>query len=120
MGDFLKGLGTEKGAIKNIKLEGVGGVLQQFGTTIIQQLRKSITDKTKYDTLLGQSIAFTSKIFGMEYVFELSMNDYWRWVDEGRGASQKDEGGKVRKALAGIPGWIARRGMKLPETYSYK
>lgn len=119
-GDFLKGLGIEKTV--QIKLEGVGGVLQQFGTKIVQQLRKSLTDKSKYDTLLGQSITFTSKIFGHVYILALDMDDYWYWVDKGRKPTKKKAAGSptLKQKLLGIDGWIARKPIKLPTEYSYK
>jgi len=38
---------------------------------------------------LYSSIDFTSKIMGTQFVFQLDMGvDYWKWVDEGRGAGK--------------------------------
>lgn len=66
------------------------GVLQSFEQRFIDALQQSLTDKDRLVSGgLWQSIKASTKVFGQKVALEISMADYWRWVDEGRKAGSK-------------------------------
>lgn len=114
------GLGVERNIFKGMEEGSVPFILENFFSSVVKSLRDNLDRKIHYDSLLGQSIVFNSKIFGQKISFELSMNDYWEWVDKGRGETKggKSKGQTLRQKLSGQGGWIARKPLQLPETYS--
>ena len=63
----------------------IGGVLQDFGNKLQDDLRKSLQQKitTVTPKTLEQSIVFDLKFLGSSYSFKLKMEDYWEFVDKG-------------------------------------
>jgi len=61
------------------------GVLQNFGNKLQDSLRKSLQSKVTTVTpkSLEQSIVFDVTFLGSQYSFELTMNDYWKFIDKG-------------------------------------
>lgn len=61
------------------------GVLQDFGNRLQDELRQSLQSKITTQTPKGleQSIVFDIQVLGSGYQFELTMNDYWKFVDKG-------------------------------------
>ena len=61
------------------------GVLQDFGNRLQDELRRNLESKLTTQTPegLGQSIVFDIQVLGSGYQFELTMNDYWKFVDKG-------------------------------------
>lgn len=61
------------------------GVLQDFGNKLQKELRDNLDSKITTVTPKGleQSIQFNITVLGTGYQFELLMNDYWKFVDEG-------------------------------------
>lgn len=116
------GLGVERGFFRRIDEGSVPDVVQKFFSSLVKSLRDNLDRKIHYDSLLGASIIFESTLFGNKLTFELSMNDYWRWVDSGRGETKqgKGKGKTLRQNLSGISGWIARKPIPLHENYSYR
>lgn len=88
-------------------------ILEQFGETLVNDLRESIIAKghgsstnnaSDQSSLIG-SVKY--KIFGRDtqVTFSLSMADYYKYIDEGtKKAGKKGGGGK--KMLASLESWI--------------
>ena len=67
-------------------------------TKILMDFGKEMQGKMQYNLKgsnglasgdLYQGINFSAKIMGTQFVFQLDMGvDYWKWVDEGRGAGK--------------------------------
>lgn len=72
----------------------VNTILTEFGNKIVKELSSNLNtyghNGGKIDSSgeLRSSIRFTTKILGDEYSFQLSMKDYYEWVDEGRKAGK--------------------------------
>lgn len=68
----------------------VNKILIEFGQKIVKELSQNLNTygykggKLDASGQLRSSIRFTTKILGDEFVFQLSMADYYQWVDEGR------------------------------------
>lgn len=66
-------------------------ILAQFEQKFIDALQKSLEDKDRLVSGgLWQSIKASTSVYGQKIVLEISMEDYWKYVDEGRrpGAKQ--------------------------------
>ena len=65
-------------------------VLMRFEQRFIDALQGSLS---KHDRVVGgglfQSIKASTKVFGQKVSLEISMEDYWKWVDEGRKKGSK-------------------------------
>jgi len=62
----------------------IGGILQNFGNEIQKELRESLQRKGSENTaVLGQSIIFDIEFLGSAYIFELKMDKYGDFIDEG-------------------------------------
>lgn len=61
-------------------------ILAKYGQIIVDALRKSLEDNRKVSQagLLKASIQFKVRAFATDIILEISMNDYWKWVDAGR------------------------------------
>lgn len=68
----------------------VNQILNDFGKKIVKELSNNLNTyghnggRLDASGQLRSSIRFTTKILGDEFVFQLSMKDYYEWVDEGR------------------------------------
>lgn len=60
-------------------------VLDNYSQRFIDALQESLT---KHDRVsaggLWQSVKAITKIYGQKVVLEISMEDYWKWVNDGR------------------------------------
>ena len=72
----LQGLGDD---------ETISGVLQNFGNELQESLRRSLDTAVHGITAqaLKQSVLFNIQFLNSAYQFELTMEDYWRFVDKG-------------------------------------
>ncbi len=65
-------------------------VLEQYENKFIDALHKSLE---KHDRVsaggLFQSVTAITKVYGQKVILEISMADYWKWVDEGRKKGSK-------------------------------
>lgn len=63
----------------------LSGVLQDFGNDVQQALRDNLKDKQKgfSGDALWQSILFDVDLDGGVYRFELKLNEYYKFIDEG-------------------------------------
>lgn len=61
----------------------VSEVLKKFGKEFVDALYKSLGDKDASGKL-RESIRIQIKIYGQNYSFNILMEDYYKWVDEGR------------------------------------
>lgn len=81
-------------------------IIATYEQKFIDALQDSLV---KYDKvtpgLLWQSVKATTKVYGQKIVLEISMEDYWKWVDEGRKAGSK------QPPIAPILKFIANRGL---------
>lgn len=59
-------------------------VIEEWGKELVGDLGKSLPREVDASGDLRDSIKFQIKYFGTTYTFELSMLDYWKWVDQGR------------------------------------
>jgi hypothetical protein len=66
------------------KFVSVSEVLKKFGKDFVDALGKSLDNKKDSTGKLRESIRFQIKIYGQSYSFNLLMEDYYKWVDEGR------------------------------------
>lgn len=84
-------------------------IFDQFGTKLKEDLQQSLRDKgVEYDgsdSRLSASIKFRYSENNGNPVFNLSMNDYWEVLNDGRGA------GKTPPPIAPIANWIKRKGL---------
>lgn len=65
-------------------------LLQEYEQIITDSLFKSLEKNDKVASgLLAQSIEAKTVIFGQKVSLQVYMNDYWKWVDEGRKKGSK-------------------------------
>lgn len=63
----------------------VTDILNEYGAEVVSELTDNIERDGKVATgNLSSSIRFQVKLVGKQYVFELFMADYWKFVDKGR------------------------------------
>lgn len=67
----------------------VSEILQVFGENFVRDLGNSLDRKKDASGNLRKSIHFRIKIFSEHYEFNLLMEDYYKWVDEGRPSGKK-------------------------------
>lgn len=104
----------------------IAGVLQDFGNKLQEQLTNSLDEKGSVDTgTLRQSIIFEVEFLGQGWVFELKMDDYGTFIDEGvegvggEGVIKHITTGKHRFSLNNKPsaehfrGWAERKGLNM-------
>jgi len=100
----------------------VNEILIDFGRTIVKELKDNLKNHSNYggsinaSGALQDSIKFTTKVMGSEFTFQLTMKDYYEWVDEGR---KKTKGGgdgslykNILKWIQTKPGLISKIGTK--------
>lgn len=63
----------------------ISGVLQNFGNDLQESLRRSLDTAVHGITsqALKQSVLFDIKFLNSSYEFELTMEDYWEFIDKG-------------------------------------
>jgi hypothetical protein len=65
-------------------------VLEDFGNEMQEKMQNSLASGGGLASgALSQSIKFESKIMGSTFVFQLSLKDYYEWVDKGRKAGKQ-------------------------------
>lgn len=84
--------------------------LQDFGNKVQKDLRKSLVDKkANASKNLSQSIAFNVKFKSeTEIQFKLELDEYYKWVDKGRGKATKQGTIPLRES---IYQWIIQKGL---------
>ena len=83
-------------------------LLTDFGENLVTDLRDNLLSKERSTTKskLSASIKFNSVVFkDNSYVMSISLNDYYKFVDEGRG-----KGGVSQDGQKNIGEWGASRG----------
>ena len=85
----------------------LGTILKGYSERITKALKENLE---KHDSLasksLWQSVRVPVNIFGDTYVLQIIMEDYWKWVDQGR------KPGKM-PPIAPIAKWIAQKGLPI-------
>lgn len=111
--DFLDNIGTEKTGGLSLERGSLHEVLHQFGQKALDLLRDQIDKKNiTASASLRQSIKFETRILGDVFSFQLSLNDYYKWVDEGRGPS-KNQGKGGKTLVQFLEEWITKKGIKV-------
>lgn len=66
-------------------------ILNGYGKKITDALRENLKEKDRYasGSLYGSIIAMPVKVYGQKIELIINMNEYWRWVDEGRKKGSK-------------------------------
>lgn len=59
-------------------------ILYKYGERMLEGLRKSLPEDKDTTGDLRKSIRFQIKVLGDQYLFQLMLKDYYKWVDEGR------------------------------------
>lgn len=62
----------------------VNSILTKFGESIVSSLDKNLPEKSDATGNLRNSIKFQIKILGSKYIFQLKINDYYIFVNDGR------------------------------------
>lgn len=84
--------------------------LKNFGNKVQSDLRNSlVTQKANASKNLSQSISFNVKFKSdTEIQFKLELDDYYKWVDKGRGKATKKGAIPLRES---IYQWIIQKGL---------
>ena len=85
----------------------LGQILKVKAENLVTALKANLE---KHDSIasrkLFQSIRFDIKVFGSTYIFQVFMEDYWKWVDEGRPPGKMPPIDKLSR-------WIAQKGIPI-------
>lgn len=98
----------------SIKFSEIEDVLVKFATRIALDAEKNLrSNKNGKDSnasgLLGESIKVTPvEFFGENYSIEITMLDYWKWVNEGRSSGK-------RPPISKIIQWIKDKQLRLDD-----
>lgn len=127
-GDIGKILTTMVGAnftqgdlSKNALTQPLAALLDQYGSAIMQSLRDNLDRKGKNATRnLKQSIVSKpTRIDGSQAILEVEQNEYWKYVDGGRGAGKGAPLGVIEKWIAYKPA-LKQRIPSLKKQYGIK
>ena len=98
----------------SITFNEVEDILVKYATRIALDAEKNLrSNKNGKDSNASGSLAESIKIspveyFGNNYSIEISMNDYWQWVNDGRGAGR-------RPPISKIIQWIRDKQLRLDD-----
>ena len=68
-----------------ISFSNLAAVLVQYGAAVCEAYRKELQDRGKNASgLLSQSVRFKVNRDGTTYAVDLSLQDYWKYVEDGR------------------------------------
>lgn len=101
------------------KMVNLASVMERWAEVIISALRKEIAnDETKASGRLQASIRPEIKVFGNRFVMEISMEDYWKSVDEGTKPGTKPDIQKIVKWMQhkGIQPKVSKIGLLKPRS----
>lgn len=107
--DYLDKIGTNE---SDILTDSLSDLSQQIADAI----HASLVGKDNWYEFsqLAQSIrAIPIESTATGWRLQIEMNDYYEWIDEGRGATKGGGNGALKKSLEGMQGWIAHRGIPL-------
>jgi hypothetical protein len=83
-----------------IKTINVKAYLQTAGEALVDALGKALPETADATGALRKSIKFTIKPYGLAYHFELTLKDYYEWVDQGRKAGKMPPVSNIIKWIA--------------------
>jgi hypothetical protein len=72
----------------DIRTVNVYDYLDKAGTELVKALKTALPEKSHATSHLDTSIKFAIRPFGLTYVFELKLADYYEYVDKGRRAGK--------------------------------
>ena len=88
----------------------IEAVLNKYAIALVDSLASKGIKKTSN---LSQSVEIKQTIEPLKTIYEVLMNEYWYYIDQGRGATEKgNRPGEVKEA---IRKWIQREGIKAEE-----
>lgn len=101
---------TEIGRDRDLFTKPSGGILtviNKYGQIFIDEMKKRLVENDSVATRkLLQSVRFKVRIVGEIYHFEIRMEDYWKYVEDGRKA------GKM-PPVDSIVRWITQKGINV-------
>lgn len=102
---MLADLGRDQNRGRPFKPGSVTATVERWFQTFIDATKKNLDqDGSNASDKLSQSIRFNTKIFGFEYSFLLIMEDYYKFVDEGRKPGKMPPVSEIKK-------WIIQKGL---------
>jgi len=115
MANIFAGLGAARTRfIQPSMTNSVGRVLARFGKLFVDASKRNLKQAdANASGALSASISFKVTIMGQRYVFKILAEDYWIYVDKGRGATRAGGGGVVQKKIGGPQGWISQKGLNV-------
>lgn len=88
----------------------IESVLNKYSIALVESLQSKGIKRTSN---LSQSVELKQTIEPLKTIYEVLMNEYWYYIDQGRGETEKGEKpGEVKEA---IRKWIQREGIKAEE-----
>tara|TARA_R110000868_G_scaffold136447_1_gene349387 strand:+ start:854 stop:1438 length:585 start_codon:yes stop_codon:yes gene_type:complete len=98
----------------SIKFNEIEDILVKYATRIALDAERNLrSNKNGKDSNATGSLAESIKVspvefFGSNYSIEISMNDYWQWVNDGRGAGKRPPVSKIIQ-------WIKDKQLRLDD-----
>lgn len=86
--------------------------LTEWAQTVTDQIRQNLVNKDKWfdqSTLAQSIVALPVEQVSGGYLIKIEMNDYGKFVDEGRG-----KGSVGREGMLRLQEWVSRRGIPTP------
>ncbi len=113
MADAFAGLGESRTRfIQPSENSAVFATIERFGNIFVNAAKRNLAQAgANASGALSASIAFKVTIMGQRYRFQILAEDYWVFVDGGRGRTKAGGGGAVRKSIGGQQGWISLKGL---------
>lgn len=100
-------------------MESINKIINDFAVKLVNDLRKSLKEKKVtygggQESRLGASIKYNITYPKNDLKLDISMNDYWKFVDKGRGTGP-DDIKTVKKAIyPRILPWVKKKGIARP------
>jgi hypothetical protein len=91
-------------------------ILDTFGEKVVTELQGNLAKRTKTKGAgLGDTIKFTTKVMGGVYVFELSLDYYYKFLDKGVRGTGHFEKGQSNTTMVGQGSPYQFKGKNLPK-----
>ncbi len=87
----------------------IESVLNKYAIALVDSLASKGIKKS---SSLSQSVEISQTIEPLKTIYEVLMNEYWYYIDQGRGRTMKGGNGEVRQA---IKEWIRKNNIQAEE-----
>lgn len=116
--DFLSSIGVDKDSFITVNRGGTFAVLHDFGVKFAADLAKKLENDSNIDTgRLVESMTFQVRRYGMSFVWEFSMYDYYKFIDQdikaGKFPWDKSKGNTPTSQGNVLYQWVKRNNYKL-------